>query len=203
MNEFKQALDKVPLPKELIKKKRDKGILQATMEKQNNKRNYKPFYAIAVTIIFLFSISLLFINRSAPPENTDIQLISSNYMIDILDSSQVVEFADYVFIAEVKSLGDTTINTYPETSYQVDIIENIKGDLTGTQTLTQYGGFEGNNLFLMEGDDLLQEGSTYLIATTINEENTKTVIPVGGSIKINDEKEQIEITEEYKKLSKG
>lgn len=63
-----------------------------------------------------------------------------------------------------------------ETQYRVEVLKNIKGELSGTVTVEQAGGVEGEKIVAMEGDveaaardgaasPLLQVGSTYVLAT--------------------------------------
>ncbi len=89
---------------------------------------------------------------------------------------------------------------YPETTYQVEVLETIKGEQSSSTTVTQYGGFEGNVLVLLEEDELLIEGNTYLLATINQEERTHFIIPVGGSIEMNGLEEQTDYLEAYRQI---
>ena len=114
---------------------------------------------------------------------------------------QVVGFSDNVFLGKViKQVGTKSLSVYPETQFEVEVMDNIKGELKGTVKVNQAGGFEGDELFLMEDDKQLIEGNTYLFATRyLKEENWYTVIPVGGDIPVNSDEEKKELIEKYKK----
>ncbi|API92257.1 hypothetical protein J32TS6_35300 [Virgibacillus pantothenticus] len=199
MNKVKQELDKISIPKEL-KYKRDLGIHRAKSEMPRKIRSFKLIYAVAITA-FLATLSLLYFNNDNPPENPNVQTIESNYVININDPEEVVEFADNVFVGKVEKVDETIITNYPETRFLIKVLENIKGKLTETALINQIGGYEGNDLFLMEEDELLKEGNTYLFATiNSNENDTKTIIPVGGSIEIGGEAEQAQLIEKYNKI---
>ncbi len=196
---MKQELDKISIPKEL-KYKRDLGIHCAKSEMPRKIRSFKLIYAVAITA-FLATLSLLYFNNDNPPENPNVQTIESNYVININDPEEVVEFADNVFVGKVEKVDETIITNYPETRFLIKVLENIKGKLTETALINQIGGYEGNDLFLMEEDELLKEGNTYLFATiNSNENDTKTIIPVGGSIEIGGEAEQAQLIEKYNKI---
>ncbi|WP_047982125.1 hypothetical protein [Ornithinibacillus contaminans] len=196
MNKVKQELDKITIPED-IKRKREIGINLAKSEMPRKKRNIYPVFAIAIPVFLIF-LSMLYFNNDNPPSNPNLRTIESDYVIDINDPKAVVEFADNVFIGTVKRTAETIKNNYPETKYEINEIVNIKGNLSESEVINQIGGYEGNDLFLMEGDELLKENSTYLFATINGEDNnTKTIIPVGGSIVINGEKEREEIKEKY------
>lgn len=199
MNKIKQELDKITIPEDL-KRKRDLGINLAKSEIPRKKRNINPVIAIVIPVFIVF-LSLMYFNNDNPPDNPNLRTIDSNYVIDINDPKAVVDFADNVFIGTVENQIETTKKNYPETTFEVNVSENIKGNLSESEVINQIGGYEGNNLFLMEGDKLLKKNSTYLFATINSEEgDTKTIIPIGGSIKIDNKSKKTEIIKKYKNL---
>ncbi|MBT2691317.1 hypothetical protein J7I93_24585 [Bacillus sp. ISL-47] len=135
------------------------------------------------------------------PDNPVIRTINIDYVIDTSNPKAVLGFSDNVFLGKViKQVGTKSLSTYPETQFEVKVIDNIKGELKGIVKVNQAGGDEGENLFLMENDKLLIEGYTYLFATRyLKEENWHTVIPVGGDIPFNSDEEKKELVEKYKK----
>ena len=60
----------------------------------------------------------------------------------------------------------------PRTQFSVEVLKNVKGDVEGTVTVSQTGGYdeeEGREV-RVEGDSLLQPGKKYLFATSYNPE---------------------------------
>jgi hypothetical protein len=87
-----------------------------------------------------------------------------------------------VFIARIiKQTGEKDLGSGPETQFKVEVISNIKGDLHGTVTVDQIGGYKNGILYTVSDDNpdpkakksnesyFLQEGNTYLLATRYNE----------------------------------
>ncbi|WP_404459030.1 hypothetical protein [Oceanobacillus kapialis] len=200
MNKIKQEINKIEIPNNL-KSKRDLGIQLAKSEMPGKKKKLYPLVAILTPVFLLFLGLIYFINDAPPPKNPTIKTIEMDYIIDILNPEAVVDFADNVFIGTVEVQVDTIQNDYPETQFEVKVLENIKGNLDESEVINQLGGYEGNDLLLIEGDELLETNKTYLFATIDSEENNKrTIIPIGGSISVENEKHMSEIKEKYTKL---
>lgn len=89
------------------------------------------------------------------------------------DNRILVGSSHNVFAAKVnKKLGQKNIDGFPVTSYEVQIVTNIKGDFTGTIVLDQAGGYENGILRLFEGGRLIDVGSTYILATRTQEDGS-------------------------------
>lgn len=107
-----------------------------------------------------------------------------DYVVDVTDDRKLVGISDNVFIGKVIALTGNKPNTpppeagdipgfSPQTQFSVEVLENIKGNLNGTITVSQYGGYERRmivvkQLVLATGDKLLQPDETYLFATGYN-----------------------------------
>lgn len=101
-----------------------------------------------------------------------------------------------IFVGKVVSqIGKKERGIGPETQFEVEIIENIKGELSEKVVVNQQGGHDDKGrLHVMEGDyftegseeeSLLQIGSTYLFSTRFNErENWHTIISFPGANKV-------------------
>jgi hypothetical protein len=114
--------------------------------------------------------------------------LEASYMFDPTDKRELVGYSRNVFVGRVlrqtgnlsqkASDGETTI---PESQFAVEVLENIKGRLRGTVTVSQFGGpvdvvveLEGNRrakrreFELFAGDPLLKPGEVVLLATDYN-----------------------------------
>ncbi|ESU33944.1 hypothetical protein G3A_03875 [Bacillus sp. 17376] len=120
---------------------------------------------------------------------------------DVTDPQRLVGWADNVFVGKVVEMSGTS-DKYGmlETQFKVEVAENIKGELQGEVTVNQQGGYEGESLILVENDQLLEEGESYLFVSGKNEEqNWHTVVPVYGDIMIESEAHKEEMLNKYKK----
>ena len=101
------------------------------------------------------------------------------WSFDQTDIRKVVGRSSHIFVGRVVAVaGNEGIPTsgpgnvtVPFTQFTVEMLENIKGELTGTVTVNQVGGSTdlGTNVDL-ESDALLEVGRSYLLATGYNPE---------------------------------
>jgi hypothetical protein len=85
-----------------------------------------------------------------------------------------------IFVAKViGQVGTKELGIGPETQFNVEIIDNIKGELKGIVMVDQLGGYENRVLYVVgdinnasfknkKNSYFLQPGSTYLFATRYN-----------------------------------
>ena len=135
---------------------------------------------------------------------SEIRYIASDFLVDVTDDRVLAGAAHNIFIGKVIAQTGTKTDRHPMTQFSVEVIENIKGNFTGTITVNQEGGYENidgkNYLFLMEGDKLIKPGKTYLFATRVNDaEGWHTLVPVYGDIPIEDQNDQKDKKERFKK----
>lgn len=202
-NKVKEEINKIVIPEEL--RERSKlGVSKAKIEMGKSKRRWSFVIApvIAAAMALLILTPNFFTNNT--PENPVVRNINADSVIDTSDPKQVVGFSDNVFLGKViKRIGTKNLGNYPETQFEVEVLDNIKGEVKGTIIVNQAGGFEGDELFLMEGDKQLIDGKTYLFATKyLPDEDWHTVVPVGGDIPYNNEEEKAELIVKYKKAFK-
>lgn len=118
--------------------------------------------------------------RSAPPRVDHIETLAA---FDTSDERKLVGFADNVFVGRVEErVGDEPLESQvvpdpdgpegpapstPQTQFSVEVLDNVKGQLNGTVTVSQTGGrVPGENAVALNNDDpLLQPGQTVLFAT--------------------------------------
>jgi hypothetical protein len=113
--------------------------------------------------------------------------IDAQYAADFSNDKVLVGASHDIFVGKVvQELGSKDLGDGPETQFSVAVIDNLKGNLQGTVTVDQQGGYKNGVLYVV-GDDhvargnegtsyLLQPGSTYLFATRYNlQENWYTL----------------------------
>jgi hypothetical protein len=109
----------------------------------------------------------------------------AEYAADFANDEILMGASHDVFVGEVVSqVGDKERGIGPETQFAVEVVLDIKGNLRGTVTVDQQGGYDNGVLYYIEdGASLLEPGVTYLLATRYNsQENWYTLNPsVSGS----------------------
>lgn len=126
----------------------------------------------------------------------------ASFAIDVTDDRKLVGAADNVFVGKViAQTGTKTNRLSPQTQFSVEVLENIKGRLTGTVTVNQAGGYETivgkEYLYLMEGDQLLVSGETYLFVTRSKESEWHTFAPAYGNLLIEDQMDRQDKVERF------
>ncbi len=142
---------------------------------------------------------------------------------DVSDKRKLVGFADNVFVGRVLGqVGDSSIPTsdpgpgVPRTQYSVRVLENIEGNLSGTVTVSQEGGYvtyvpdsgpkEGQRvreLVTFGEDPMLEPGQTYLFVTRYDERRDyhQITTPKLGDIPINSEQERGALVEAFEEAA--
>jgi len=118
----------------------------------------------------------------APPERHRVDTLA---VAELSDDRQMVGLAEDVFLGSVVGeLGTTRIDGVPETQFEVTVQHPIKGALTGTVTVSQAGGVdEEGDEYVVDEDDPLQAGRTYLFASRTNPDTGwHTLIPRYGTL---------------------
>lgn len=95
------------------------------------------------------------------------------YAADFSNDRILVGASHNIFVGRVIAQSGTKERGIgPETQFRVEIVENIKGELSGEVTVNQQGGYKDGELYVVGEDEdsdpgsyVLREGSTYLFAT--------------------------------------
>ncbi len=167
-------------------------------------------------LIFIVVIIIMF----APVQYDDkleIYYLHGQYALDVENPYEVVGFSDYVFVAKVdekirtiyeynkvdKRMHVYKITGEPYTQYPITVIENIKGDIEKNIpiTLEQFGGVSSDKRYiqLMEGDEILESGSFYIIVASSRRDGRLSLFSPRGYKKMRIENEtEIFDTQEYK-----
>ena len=138
---------------------------------------------------------------------SDIKYVKSTFVTDLGDDRKLAGISDNIFIGKVISkAGDKKIDVMPETQFNVQVIENIKGNLNENIIVNQQGGNEGGNdnkIVLFENDKMIEPGKVYLVATRYNDaEKWHTLIPVYGDVAIDNDTKKKELVERFKNAYK-
>jgi len=200
-NKIHTEMNKIEIPKELSDRSRI-GIGKAKTEiGKNNNKKWLVFAAPGLAAIIALGIAGPGLLSNQPPENPVIRTVQTSHAFDVTDPQRLVGWADNVFIGKViKMSGTSEERGMLETQFKVEVAESIKGELQGEVTVNQQGGYEGKKLILVENDQLLKEGESYLFISRKNEEHDfHTVVPVYGDILINSEAHKEELLTKYEK----
>lgn len=171
---------------------------------------------VLVVLAGLLGTGFLVMQTNGYKNGSEISYGDADYSINVTDDRELVGAVHNVFIGKVIAQTGTKSNTpppeagdtpgfSPQTQFSVEILENIKGNLNGIITVSQYGGYkekEGvNRLALFEGDKLLEPGKTYLFATRFNDiDGWHTIfVPNYGDLPITDQTDYKNKLEKFKK----
>lgn len=159
---------------------------------------------------------------------------SASYAFDVMDERKLVGSADNVFLGHVvRELGTEEIPRSgpgheappqeveaprtPRTEFSVEVLRNVKGNLSGTVTVSQTGGWveytaQGRyledgiqpgdrvrELAIREGDSLLEPGDVYLFVTGHNEEGSyhQITAPGHGNVPANSPQKRAVLIERF------
>lgn len=151
--------------------------------------NFKrtPFMLLMLALVLLAGAAATYGPRAAgQPRTIHVEV---SFVSDFHDARRLAGFVDNVFIGRVvqQTATHSPDGQLPETLFNVEVLNSLKGTLTGTIAVNQQGGFSEaeNALIIMENDALLTPGNTYLFATrTGGEGRWHTLVPGFGDIQI-------------------
>ena len=134
------------------------------------------------------------------------------HIFDPADSRRLVGFGSNVFLGRVarrvSTIGMPTSNpesVIPRTQFEVQVVENIKGNLSGEVIVNQDAGNNGfGQVEISENDALLEPGQTYLFVTKYDKETGwyHIVVPGNANIRVKNDKHRAEVKEKFKKAYK-
>ena len=111
---------------------------------------------------------------SAPAAGDQVGIAHPVYAFDPEDDHALAAHATDIFVgrvvAQTGTVGAPTSapgHEVPQTQFAVDVLHGIKGQAAGTVTVNQVGGLDkhAKRLMLVQGDELLQPGTTELFVT--------------------------------------
>lgn len=118
--------------------------------------------------------------------------VEASFIADFTDLKQLVGAVDNVFVGRViteRETINTGGDTMPETRFSVEVLDNIKGNLTGEIIVNQEGGVRESDkaVVLFKNDELLIPNEAYLFATKTGKNGEwHTLVPGFGDILIED-----------------
>lgn len=130
---------------------------------------------------------------------------------DPADTRRLVGFGSNVFVGrvvqKVSNVGLPTSNpesVIPRTQFAVEVLESIKGKVSGQLIVNQMVGNDGTGLEIAENDALLEPGQRYLFVTKLDKQTGWYHIVASGyaNVRIKDTKHGNELTEKFKKASR-
>jgi hypothetical protein len=114
---------------------------------------------------------------------------------------------EQLFFAKILSMGETIRGDglpFERTPFTVDVEQRLLGDVEGTITVIQHGGYDRahHNMVLWECDPLLKVGATYLLAGSADSHSPPGVdgyriVVQYGTIRVGDEAHRQRLIQEY------
>ncbi len=130
------------------------------------------FYVTLTTFSVLIVIGVYFAT-----EIHRVEIVDNVYAVDLSDDATLVGASHNVFIGKVvKKISEQPRRGVPETQYSVEVISNVKGELSGSVIVDQQGGYRDGVLYVIDASNdpktyMLEPGSTYVLSTRYNELN--------------------------------
>lgn len=144
----------------------------------------KNIIKVLVLIVFIFEIGIISLNHLKKDnlESLPIEKIQGSMVYDMSTQEKAIGAADNVFVGKINKIIKTTYddNDIPSTIYEVEVLENIKGELPIDKSinLTQLGGLNKNqkSYTFYENAYFLDLESVYLILAFVPFQNGDLVI---------------------------
>ncbi len=170
---------------------------------------------VILIIILVLEVGVITFNKiNQNLENLPVEKIKGSMVYDMSTKEKSIGAVDNVFVAKINNIVKTVYdeNDIPSTIYEIEVIENIKGNLPSNKTieLTQKGGLNKNkkSYTFYENAYLLEEGQEYIILAFVPFNNGDLVIHNEHTyIKLDNnsisKKNSINIVDQYKEAYKN
>ena len=148
--------------------------------------------------------------QSEAPEECEVDFIVE-HAFSALDDSDLVGFADNVFVGRVEEKVGTTQEkpggmTAGSTRFSVEVVQNVKGRLGGVVTVSQEGSYDPGRgcAILMEDDPLLEPGQEIMFFTRRAEgRGWHQIVSAGyGDVRIEDAQHRRELVRRFERAEK-
>lgn len=127
----------------------------------------KKILVSGLLIVGILSVGLYINIIQSPTENK----IYNQFISGLDDDRIMIGASHHVFVAKIiKEIGTKDIGIGPETQFEVEIVNNIKGNLKGKVIVNQQAGYKDGILYAPHGIFMIKVGETYLFATRYNED---------------------------------
>jgi hypothetical protein len=192
--------------------------------------SFRAKLVVAVVAVILVELVLIYSAVAPQPHESAVAqpsasghdhqgpaVIETLHAFDVADEKQIVGFADNVFVGRVEEkVGNKPMKGVvradanspegppafmPETQFSVEVLDNIKGSLQGTVTVSQVGGdvdFQDAPVKI-ENDPIMRAGETVLFATRYDEKagHHQVVSPKFGDVRIEGAAERARVVETF------
>ena len=170
---------------------------------------------IILVIILVLEVGVIMLNKiNQSFEHLPVEKIKGSMVYDMSTKEKSIGAVDNVFVAKINNIVKTVYdeNDIPSTIYEIEVIENIKGNLPSNKTikLTQKGGLnkDQKSYTFYENAYLLEEGQEYIILAFVPFNNGDLVIHNEHTyIKLDNnsisKKNSINIVKQYKEAYKN
>ena len=170
---------------------------------------------IILVIILVLEVGVIMLNKiNQSFEHLPVEKIKGSMVYDMSTKEKSIGAVDNVFVAKINNIVKTVYdeNDIPSTIYEIEVIENIKGNLPSNKTieLTQKGGLnkDQKSYTFYENAYLLEEGQEYIILAFVPFNNGDLVIHNEHTyIKLDNnsisKKNSINIVDQYKEAYKN
>ena len=170
---------------------------------------------IILVIILVLEVGVIMLNKiNQSFEHLPVEKIKGSMVYDMSTKEKSIGAVDNVFVAKINNIIKTVYdeNDIPSTIYEIEVIENIKGNLPSNKTieLTQKGGLnkDQKSYTFYENAYLLEEGQEYIILAFVPFNNGDLVIHNEHTyIKLDNnsisKKNSINIVDQYKEAYKN
>ena len=155
--------------------------------------------------------------------HTRVYPMESLHAFDVRDENKLVGFAENVFVGRVleKTGSEAFVGpvqedadsregpptVIPRTQFSVEVLDNIKGQLENTVTVSQTGGaIPGKDgIALLNEDPLLRSGQTVLFTTRFDEKEGRHQITTSnyGDVRIGGAEERARVVERFETARKN
>jgi hypothetical protein len=142
-------------------------------------------------------------SAEAPPTISRMQAVA---VADFSDDRRLAGFAEDVFVGRVTGEGRTDdTQAVIQTDFPVQVLDSIKGSARGSVVVAQQGGYlpASNELRLMEDDELLHAGGTYLFATRTDAEGRHLLVPAFGDLLVRNAAHRDELRQRFTEANRS
>lgn len=129
--------------------------------------------------------------------------IEGDTIADFTDNRNLVGATEHVFLGKVVSTAGQIETHFPISRYNVEVIEEIKGNFEKDQiVIGQYGGYdtdeEGREVLVkFKDEEFLEVNRTYMFAANEQVDGSILIIPVHGHVKVKDDNEKEKVKNQF------
>ena len=136
---------------------------------------------MGVVVLGLLATVGWYLYEAMRPAKTN--LIRPSYAFDVTDRYQLAGYAENVFVGRVTGIaGVDDAEQGPYSIFDVEVEEALKGALQGKVQVRQLGGTVGKDVWVVDHDQLLVVGQTYVLATRSSQKQKNAQMLVAGTV---------------------